>query len=742
MTKEKKSKGKLKRVARNINFQRAFLAIFTVMVIFFIIFSGAMPKKYKLNLGDISTYDITAPRDVVNETLTEKNRQTAAESVQPVTKEDTKTFFNVINKKDNFFKVIKNARNSVTTRMNIIGVTSDSNTYSTYLAESQTMAANTLAADISNQGIQLSQDQVNYLVVKLDDSMLEVFEDLTRQLLADSMSEGITESNFAIHLQSIQNSFKSNPNISTELKAIGSQLTQSILEPNRKVDLEATEIKRNEAKNDPANIIKIKKGSRIISVGEVVAEDKYNILDELNLLETNRKFDYVFALGVFSTILFLAVLSIFFIKKYNKHIYKSIKDLILISSIVILVIAVSRYIYPYFDGLAIPVFVGTMLIAILMNVELAVVLNFSMTIAISLMLKGDYKFLYLGLICGVIAAYLATRTHQRSRLSMNGAVLGFISVIFIVGYNLFQKADSTTIITESIIVFCNGIISMVFTIGLLPFLETTFNIASPLKLLELTNSNHPLLKRLLMEAPGTYHHSIMVGNLAEVATESIGGDALLSRVGAFFHDVGKLKRPDFFKENQLSDNPHDRMTPALSTLVITSHVKDGLEIANKYKLPLVIKDIIVQHHGTTLVAYFYHKAINSRVDGDNEIKQEDFRYAGPRPQTKEAAVVMMADSVEAAVRSMPDKTEEKISALIRKIIKDKLDDGQLDMCDLTLKDLDVIANSFVKVLSGYFHAREQYPEITKKEVFLEDKEHFNTLDNTQQGGEKVDINRK
>jgi len=286
---------------------------------------------------------------------------------------------------------------------------------------------------------------------------------------------------------------------------------------------------------------------------------------------------------------------------------------------------------------------------------------------------------------------------------------------------------------------------MVLTIGLLPFFESVFTLVTPLKLLEISNPNHPLLKKLLIEAPGTYHHSLMVGNLAEVATEDLGGNALLARAGAYFHDVGKLKRPDLFKENQFSENPHDRMTPNLSAVVITAHTKDGIEIATKYKLPLVIKDIIKQHHGTTLVAYFYYKALKSNEGEEikQKIKQETYRYEGPKPQSKEAAIVMLADSVEAAVRSMTEKTESKIEVLIRKIIKDKLDDGQLDKCQLTLADLDTIANSFMRVLSGYFHAREQYPEISdtiKKDIFIEEKGEYNIEKVEQKVEENVEEN--
>lgn len=237
-----------------------------------------------------------------------------------------------------------------------------------------------------------------------------------------------------------------------------------------------------------------------------------------------------------------------------------------------------------------------------------------------------------------------------------------------------------------------------------------------------------------MEAPGTYHHSLMVGNLAEVATREIGGNAILSRVGAYFHDVGKLKRPNFFKENQMAENPHDKLTPNLSTLVITSHTKDGVELGMKYRLPRIIQDMIAQHHGTTLVVYFYHKALQG--EKTEEIKESNFRYEGPLPDTREAAIVMLADSIEAAVRAMPEKTTGKIEGLVRKIIKDKLDDGQLDRCDLTLKDLSIIADSFLTVLSGIFHERPEYPEFEKKNALLElDNKIYNiTHEMKKEGG--------
>ena len=747
MKKGKKRSSKIKRITKNFTVQRTFLLIITVLISFIIIETGAQPVKYKLNAGDVSTYDITAPRDLINEVLTEENRVLAVEAVEPGTKTDTKAFGEVIYKNEDFFKAVTTARISVEKRMRELGLSNNSQEYNQYLTESQNLAAASLTEELNKLTIPLSQLQISYLVSKATDSEIGAFEVVTKQFISQVMSEDITESNLSIRIQNLQNNYQNEQGLTRELKDIGGQLVKSIVKPNRIIDEEATARKQKEAYDNDANIVKIKKGSRIISFGDIVTNDKLKLLEELNLLEKKGSYDYLFSFGILITILFLAGIVIIFLKKYNNQIYNSRKESLLICIIIIIILVLARYLFPFYGGLLIPIFVGTMLISILLNFELAVVINCVLTVSISLMLRGDYKFLYMGLVCGVISAYLVTKAQQRSKLSMNGALLGFINVIFIVFFNFIDKSSLETILTDSVIVFLNGLISMVLTIGLLPFFESVFGIVTPLKLLEISNPNHPLLKKLLIEAPGTYHHSLMVGNLAEIATEDLGGNALLARAGAYFHDVGKLTRPDLFKENQLSENPHNRMTPNLSSVVITSHTKDGVDIAAKYKLPLVIKDIIRQHHGTTLVVYFYHKALKAN-DGV-EIKEDDFRYEGPKPQTKEAAIVMLSDSVEAAVRSMTEKTEAKIEALIRKIVKDKLDDGQLDKCQLTLADLDTISNSFMRVLSGYFHAREQYPEIRdleKKDIFIEEEGKYNkeqsdieTLNESRKdGGTKVD----
>ena len=271
--------------------------------------------------------------------------------------------------------------------------------------------------------------------------------------------------------------------------------------------------------------------------------------------------------------------------------------------------------------------------------------------------------------------------------------------------------DITGILKKSAFTFVGNLFAGILTIGFLPFFESAFDVVTIVKLLELSNPNHPLLKKILIEAPGTYNHSIQVGNLAEMAAEEVGGNPVLARIASYYHDAGKIKRPYFFKENQTGrDNPHDKISPNLSTLIIISHVKDGLELAKEYNLPKVIQDVIMQHHGTTLVKYFYITMKNNS-EKPEEVKEEDFRYPGPLPSSKESAIIMLADSVEAAVRSIPEPTKGKIEEMVNNIIKDKLHTGQLDNCELTLKDIDKIKKSFLKTLNSMYHSRIEYPSL-------------------------------
>ena len=358
---------------------------------------------------------------------------------------------------------------------------------------------------------------------------------------------------------------------------------------------------------------------------------------------------------------------------------------------------------------AIPLACVPMLMAILINDEVAIALNIFNCILISVAVNFNFEITILAVLNSIAGVMLLKKMQQRNDILYSSIYIAMINLMVYLSMGFLLSNSIIDVLKKAGMVCLASLISGVLTIGFLPFFESFFDIVTTVKLLELSNPNHPLLKRLLLEAPGSYHHSVLVANLAEVAAESVGANPVLARVSAYYHDIGKIKRPYFFKENQLGNvNPHDKITPNLSTLIIISHVKDGLELAKEYKIPKVIQDAIGQHHGTTLVKYFYVTMKNSS-DNPDEIKEEDFRYQGPNPESKEAAIIMLSDAVEAAVRSIPNPTKGKIEEMVNNLIKSRLNEGQLNNCDLTLKDLEKIRASFMKVLSGIYHERIEYP---------------------------------
>ncbi len=367
-----------------------------------------------------------------------------------------------------------------------------------------------------------------------------------------------------------------------------------------------------------------------------------------------------------------------------------------------------------------PLAVGAMLITVLTDSSLAVVTSFYLSLFFGAALEFNYWYAFLGLTSSLVGAYSVARVTSRGTFMRAGFLVAMTNVVAIAAMHLLQNDDGATL--HSFVMHVglgalNGILSAILTIGILPFFEGAFGLLTAIRLLELSNPNNPLLKKVLMEAPGTYHHSLIVGNLAEAAAEIVGADPLICRVGAYYHDVGKTKRPLFFVENQMTkENPHDKIAPSLSHLIITSHVSDGLAMLEKAGLPKPIRDICATHHGTTILWYFFNKA--REQDKNSTVKIDDYRYPGSKPKTRECAIVMICDAVEAAVRSMARPTPNRVEGVIRKIIRDRLEDGQLDECDLTLQDLDVMVGAFMKTLKGIYHSRIEYPDADKirKEV--------------------------
>jgi len=328
-----------------------------------------------------------------------------------------------------------------------------------------------------------------------------------------------------------------------------------------------------------------------------------------------------------------------------------------------------------------------------------------------------------------VGAHAVARCEQRSTLIKGGLTVSMINVLMI----LFHQIASGETFTREIIFqtfygcgfgFFGGILSAFVVLAITPIVETLFSYTTDIKLLELANSEQPILKNLIIQAPETHSHSVIIGNLVEASARAINANPILAKVAAYYHDIGKIKKPMYFIENQKGgENPHNKLTPSMSSLILISHVKDGVALAKENRLGQKIVDIIQQHHGTSLISYFYQKAKEKENPGVHEVNEKDYRYPGPKPQTKEAGIVMLADAVEAASRTLSDPTPSRIKGLTQQIINKIFTDGQLDECELTLKDLHQIGNSFNRILNAIFHQRIDYP--STEETGKKKKNHDN-----------------
>ena len=377
-------------------------------------------------------------------------------------------------------------------------------------------------------------------------------------------------------------------------------------------------------------------------------------------------------------------------------------------------IPASSYLYLF------PIATGAMLVRIVLNSEVAIVFSL-LTSYFSAVLMGNQLFYFVFTFVGsVIGAHKVARCEQRSILLKAGLTVGGMNALMLLSYGLLSENFlKMALLSDLMMGFLGGVIASVLVLGIVPIVETLFGYTTDIKLLELANMDHPLLKDLILQAPGTYHHSIIVGSLVEAAAKSIAANPLLARVSAYYHDIGKLKKPLYFIENVGGgENKHEHLTYTMSSLILISHVKDGVEMARESRLGERIGHIILQHHGTSLISYFYQKAKEKENPEMESINENDFRYPGPKPQTKEAGLVMLADSVEAASRALADPTPSRIKSLVQRVTNNIFLDGQMEECELTLKELQKIQESFNRILTAIFHQRIDYPASKSSESSL------------------------
>ncbi|TBX11800.1 HD family phosphohydrolase [Clostridium perfringens] len=681
--------GKLKEKTFDIfkDYKKIILYIITFIVLYCTLMTGIITRKYDLKVGDIPKSDIKAHREIIDESATEARKKEAEEKVdkqyslrtdvQKQSEEKIKGFFSSVEK--------------------VLAQDKPEEEKAKLIPRAPFKITDAQANKIASMNEQSTKKLESVCIDGLNKAYEAPIEDGNEQDLKEAKKE--------------YTDFISSSDLSDSEKTIALNFV-NVVEPNFFYDKEKTdELIKETLKQVPP--VMIKKNQIVVSEGEPVTAHQLELLGTLGLLSDSASALYIYiALGVL--VIIVMYLQYGYIHKYYPAINKEFSKIVMISILNVFPVILAR-LFGMMSNYIIPLACMPMLITLLLNYKISLVFSMLNVILIGGAVGFNPNIIILAILNVVLGGTLLRKMQQRNDILYSSITVAVLSSILTFSVGTLTTNNFMEILADSTFAAAGAILSGILTIGVLPFFESTFDIVTNAKLLELSNPNNPLLKKLLMEAPGTYHHSILVANLAELAAEQVGGNPLLARIGAYYHDVGKTKRPYFFRENQFGKkNPHDRLKPEVSSKIIISHVKDGSELAKEYNLPKTIHDFIVTHHGETLVKYFY-LTVKNNSENPEEVKEEDFKYPGPKPMSKEQGIVMLADSTEAAVRSINEPTEEKIEKMVNNIIDDKLATGQLDNCDLTLRDISKIKKCFLKALNGIHHERIEYPDDNKKE---------------------------
>ncbi|OEU64017.1 MAG: hypothetical protein BA867_14235 [Desulfobacterales bacterium S5133MH16] len=515
-------------------------------------------------------------------------------------------------------------------------------------------------------------------------------------------------------------------NIDYTLRNMIVDFAQRLIQPNITLNRSETEErkKRAEAEIKPV-FYKIKAGEMLLREGERVT--KVQLL-KLKAYQEGIKNEQILSSSIGSALIILCILMttyILYIHRQSRTDLTNNKNLLFIASVLVTFFFIARISASLAESVAhytsfpisassisygIPLASGAMTICLFLGLELAIPMAMLTAIGTAVIFKNRFDIFLYFLINSSMAAFWMQNCRERKVFIKAGLKLGVMNVILVTIIDTYLGSSSINkLLWDWAFAFAGGVGAGIVTAGITPLIEIAFGYTTDIKLLELANLDQPILRRLMIEAPGTYHHSVVVGTIVEAAASEIGANSLLAKVCGYYHDIGKIKKPLYFIENQTNGiNRHDKLAPSMSSLILIAHIKDGVEIARKNKLGQVIIDTIRQSHGTSLISYFYEKA--KQLKGEDAVNIDNFRYPGPKPQTREAGLVMLADMVEAASRTLANPTPSKIQGLVQNLINKAFSDGQLDDCELTLKDLHKIAKSFYNILSGMYHHRIGYPE--------------------------------
>lgn len=683
------------------------------IILFSFLYSTVKGDTYNVQLFQLSDETIRSSKTVEDPVKTELERQRAAGELAPSYKFNDELATNQSAVIASLFGYVEDAKASQEDAAEQ-DEEQQTDELQNMLVE---LRETTRLMETSENGLRFTDDMLRSLLTLSDSRLANVQEEL-EEIVEDVLAVPVREEDVNDRRNEVEQAIRNNENIPASVLQAAVTIGRFGIKANETIDEELTEAQLKQAR-DSVEPTKILQGQVLVQEGQVVDREVYRQLELAGM--TDEGTDLKPALGLLLFVLIAMGLLLIITRRSQETEQKKTTALLVLAAVITISLTFMKLLDAVsgnFDveiAFLFPTALAGMIVRMLINERTAIFVTILTAASAGIMLQTGYSpilqmetVLYI-LFGGLAGVYLIERDDRRARLLQTSLFVAIANSLFIGFYLLISQSqyDMAEVGYYFAAAVISGLLSGALTIGLLPFFEWAFGLISPMRLIELANPNHPLLKKILTETPGTYHHSVMVANLADASCEAIGANGLLARVGCYYHDIGKTKRPQYFIENQVNiANPHDSLPPQKSRDIILAHGAQGAEMLRKHKMPKEIVDIADQHHGTSLLKYFYFKEKENNPD----VREEDYRYAGPKPQTRENAIIMAADSIEAAVRSMKEPTSEKIKKLVNLIIEDKLKDGQFDECDLTMKELKTIKNVMCETLNGIFHTRIEYPK--------------------------------
>ncbi|MBQ8074328.1 MAG: HDIG domain-containing protein [Clostridia bacterium] len=660
------------------------------------------PKQYDLSVGSISRETINATKDVVDEVTTEEKRKAAAAAVEPTYRFQEGVKEEVLSSLAAVFGELRTVQQYAQTLVDENGNPKRS------FSDAEIEYAMSLVTSIT-----LNRYQITTLLRTSSESFENMVSTVSTSV-ENTLNTTIREGQVSQSIQTILQIVGFKLDVSLIQNVIPSVL-RACIKPNMVIEQETTEIARQAAMDAVEPIVYLQ-GQNIIRAGDRITTSQLAMLRSLGLLKDDE-YDFSSYQGAALLVALSIVCFLLSIRLTMKEVLYDPRKLMVAMIVMILQLGFSALFHLYFSAYFVPMVFAPVLLSVLLGSRAGLACVAPTAILISGLAAGNnssylYEMILLLMmsLAGGICSVRFMKSHpQRIRVLLAGVVSAAVNSIVLLAIRWMTSTEMSNLLSITLWAMGGSVLSSVLALALQPVFEAAFHLATPSKLLELCNPNTPLLRRLQLEAPGTYHHSLIVANLSEAAAERIGANPYLARAAGYYHDIGKLKRPQYFKENQMGENLHDKLDPYVSSAILTSHTKDGYQMALQQRMPQEVANIILQHHGDTPVMFFYHKAL--QMSNGSPVDMNEFRYEGPRPDSREAAIVMLADTIEAAVRSMQDPTPKAINQFIERLIRGKLEDGQLSNSPITLRDIDEICKAFTGVLMGVFHERIEYPEV-------------------------------